>query len=98
MPLLLHVGDFAVHKRDLQVRVDVDCLRTEIHDVVRLAKNGDDIINGLPELDFLRLFLLRRLVVLVLPLLLLGLRLRDLPALYPTLELDRSWTEFLGQM
>ena len=46
-PHLLNVRDFAVHKRDLEVLVNVDFLRAQVHDLLRLAKGGDNLIGSL---------------------------------------------------
>src|SRR5208337_2019590 len=52
---LLHVRNFAVNKRYLDVLVDIDLLGAKIDDLVRLADRGFHLIGGLPFFYLLRL-------------------------------------------
>src|ERR1035438_7047054 len=65
---LLHVYDFAVHKRYLQIFIDIELFWAKIDDLVRFAKSGLHLIGGLPFLNGLRfgllLGLLRGLLIL----------------------------------
>ena len=55
--LLLHVHHLAIQERHLQVFVNVNLLRTEIHHLRRLAHRSHHLIRGHPHLDGLRLSL-----------------------------------------
>ena len=51
----LHVGNFAVYKRDLEVLVDKDLLGAKIDDLVGVPERGFHLIGGLPFFYLLRL-------------------------------------------
>ena len=54
-PLLLNVYDPAIHECDLQVFVNVNLFRTQIHHLGRLAHRTHHLIRSHPHLDGLRL-------------------------------------------
>src|SRR5580765_3507443 len=54
-PSSLHVRYFSLHKGDFEVLVNVDLFRAEIHDFVRLAESGHDVVYTLPQLNGLGL-------------------------------------------
>src|SRR5205807_9849845 len=62
----LHVRNFSVHKRDLNILVDVNLLRPKIDDLIRRANRGFNLIGRLPFLYLLRFR--RRSLLLLLPL------------------------------
>ena len=65
---LLHIGNFPVHERDLEILIDINLFGSQIHDFVRLTQSRFHLIGGLSFLDRLRFSLLLLLLwLLILP-------------------------------
>src|SRR5580692_5520205 len=76
---LLHVGNFAVHERDLHIFVDEDLLRGQFHNLIGLAQSVRDLVGSHANFHGLRIGLL--LLILASAVITAGLLLALIPAL-----------------